>query len=339
MSRINIVKQVKIGGRWEMRSIPKKSNGQPDWNVLPEGTYFLEWREAGKRRRTPAGTTVSQALEARRRKHTEREALKLGFLAPRAPAEPNRPPLEASIDRYLDQIDTLKKPNTYRKYRAVLERFAKFFPNRRLEEISVEEFNDFVVRLRKGGMAANTVLHNTIIIAQFCKRNGRSNLTRQLQLPEKVTTLPREYTDEELLPFFASCDSWERALFSTFLLTGFRDQEVMYLTWNDVSFRLCTARVTAKPDLGFFPKRWEEREVPVPSELAQLLENHPRTLGSSFLFPSPTGNREQHLLDRCKAVADRAGLDPSQFNLKTFRSTYATRMLRAGFDVRTVQHW
>jgi len=28
-----------------------------------------------------------------------------------------------------------------------------------------------------------------------------------------------------------------------------------------------------------------------------------------------------------------------RFNLKTFRSTYATRMLRAGFDVRTVQHW
>lgn len=101
VSRINILKQVKIGDRWEMRSIPKKANGQPDWNALPEGTYFLEWREAGKRRRSPAGTTVSQALEARRRKHTEREALKLGFLAPRAPAEANRSPLQLSIDRYL----------------------------------------------------------------------------------------------------------------------------------------------------------------------------------------------------------------------------------------------
>ena len=38
-------------------------------------------------------------------------------------------------------------------------------------------------------------------------------------------------------------------------------------------------------------------------------------------------------------VAKRAGLDPGQFDLKTFRSTSATRMLRAGFDVRTVQHW
>jgi integrase len=45
------------------------------------------------------------------------------------------------------------------------------------------------------------------------------------------------------------------------------------------------------------------------------------------------------MLDRCKAVAKRAGLDPAKFDLKTFRSTYATRMLRQGFDVRTVQHW
>jgi hypothetical protein len=28
-----------------------------------------------------------------------------------------------------------------------------------------------------------------------------------------------------------------------------------------------------------------------------------------------------------------------QFDLKTFRSTYASRTLRTGFDVRTVQHW
>jgi len=45
------------------------------------------------------------------------------------------------------------------------------------------------------------------------------------------------------------------------------------------------------------------------------------------------------MLDHCKAVAKRAGLDEAQFDLKTFRSTYATRTLRTGFEVRTVQHW
>lgn len=45
------------------------------------------------------------------------------------------------------------------------------------------------------------------------------------------------------------------------------------------------------------------------------------------------------MLLKCKAVAERAGLDSEKFDLKTFRSIYATRMLRPGFDVRTVQHW
>lgn len=45
------------------------------------------------------------------------------------------------------------------------------------------------------------------------------------------------------------------------------------------------------------------------------------------------------MLLKCKAVADRCGLDPAKFDLKTFQSTYGTRMLRFGFDVRTVQYW
>ena len=57
------------------------------------------------------------------------------------------------------------------------------------------------------------------------------------------------------------------------------------------------------------------------------------------MFPAPTGNRGPDMLRFCKAVAERASLDPAAFDLKTFRSTYATRMLRQGFDVRTVQDW
>ena len=94
----------------------------------------------------------------------------------------------------------------------------------------------------------------------------------------------------------------------------------MYLGWPDVNLRLRTIRVTAKPKLGFFPKRWEERKVPKPVRLTNILDRHPQTSGSVFMFPSPTGNREQNMLRLCKAVAERAGPDPAAFDLKTFRS-------------------
>src|SRR5580704_3640683 len=106
-----------------MKSIPRKSNGERDLGALPDGSYVIEWREEGKRMRSPAGSTVSQALDAQRIKLAELAATEVGILQRYKPsqipeAEPMR--LSALIRRYLDQIDTLKKPITYRKYDAVL---------------------------------------------------------------------------------------------------------------------------------------------------------------------------------------------------------------------------
>ena len=160
-----------------------------------------------------------------------------------------------AVANYLEQIEALKKPNTHRKYEAVLERFLDFFRDRdSIDAITSDDLTRFVVTLKKDhGLGSNTILHNAVIIAQFLKRHGRSGITRELQLPERITPLVKVYRHEELARFFAACSDLERALFATFLLTGFREQEVMFLHWSDVNFELRTVRVTAKPELGFYP--------------------------------------------------------------------------------------
>jgi integrase len=245
------------------------------------------------------------------------------------------------VQKYLAQIEALKKPNTHRKYEAVLNRFVEFFLDKEsIDQIGADDLTRYIIALKKEhNLGANTILHNAIIVAQFFKRQGRGGITRGLQLPERITPLPREYRTADLAKFFKAAYDSERVLFSTFLLTGLRELEVVHLFWTDLSFELQTVRVTAKPELGFYPKRWEEREVPIPVQLIGLLKAHPRRTGCNFVFSSPKGNREYHMLDHCKAVAERAGLDPAKFDLKTFRSTFASRTLRTGFDVRTVQHW
>jgi hypothetical protein len=106
----------------------------------------------------------------------------LGF--EKAGEHPKNPPLQIAVSNYLDHVETLKKPNTLRKYRAVLERFAEYFTNRsNVQDISAEDLNRFIVDLMKNQhMAANTVIHNVIIVAQFFKRQGRPNITRELHL-------------------------------------------------------------------------------------------------------------------------------------------------------------
>ena len=64
--------------------------------------------------------------------------------------------------------------------------------------------------------------------------------------------------------------------------------------------------------------------MPEPQRLTLLLKAHPARKNSPFVFPSPRGNRELHMLDKCKEIARRAKLDPERFHLCKFRSTYAT---------------
>lgn len=259
MPHVNILKQVKVGDRWKLVSIPRDRHGRYNWKALPEGRYFIEWWERGKRKRQAAGGTAADVLEAvRRRKHVlEGRALGVEGYAAAEDEQTARTPLHVAVKRYLDLVESLKKPNTLRKYKAVLSRFLDFFPDRTTaKSITVDDLNQFMVHLKKRRqLDNNTVIHNMVIVAQFLKKQGRAGLTRSIDLPGAVTTLPKEYTDQEMKDFFAACTDEQRTLFLTFLLTGFREQEVVHLRWDDINFGLNTIRVTAKPELGFSPKR------------------------------------------------------------------------------------
>ncbi len=178
----------------------------------------------------------------------------------------------------------------------MLDRFVEFLaPNADPKKISRDDLTDFMVALKnKHKLDNNTVIHQMVIVAQFLKRYGKAGATKGIGLPERMISLPKEYSDGDLKRFFGACTPAERVMFSTFLFSGFREQEVVHLCWPDLSFNLNMIRVTSKPDLGFWPKRWEEREVPVPKPLIEMLRGHPRQGNSRFVFPSPKGNREQN---------------------------------------------
>jgi len=140
LSRVNIVKRIEIGGR-----------------------YYVEWYVGGTRPRVSAGVTAAQALEVQRRKHHELEGRKLGIPGFETAGETvKKPALHVAIAKYLEQIEALKKPNTHRKYEAVVNRFGEFFRDCVLiDTISGDDLTRFVVTLKKDhGLGSNTILHN-----------------------------------------------------------------------------------------------------------------------------------------------------------------------------------
>ena len=159
--------------------------------------------------------------------------------------------------------------------------------------------------------------------------------------PRYTEEEPEIYEREELGKLFAACDAEERLWYEFFLMTGEREQEVMYTYWRDVNFAACTVKVTHKPDAGWTPKAYKEREIPIPSKLVKSLKawraKSARTC--AFVFPTAGCKPKLDFLDCLKAVAERAKLDSDGFWLHKFRATFATKCLWAGVDLRTVQQW
>jgi integrase len=112
-------------------------------------------------------------------------------------------------------------------------------------------------------------------------------------------------------------------------------------------------RVSHKPELGWSPKAYKEREIPIPSKLAADLKKlHAKSKGCPLIFPTAGFRPKLDFLDCCKAIAKRAGLNCGQCDgckgkakwcehwfLHKFRATFATWALWGNVDLRTVQLW
>src|SRR6266513_4073010 len=90
--------------------------------------------------------------------------------------------------------------------------------------------------------------------------------------PRYTEEEPETYEDAELDKLFEACDSEERLWFEFFLMTGMREQEVMYTYWSDINFAKCTVKVSHKPDRDWTPKAYKESEIPVPESLIASLK-------------------------------------------------------------------
>ena len=119
----------------------------------------------------------------------------------------------------------------------MLERFLELFKDHQtIDQISSDDLTSFIIALKKDhGPGANTILHNAVIVARLLKRLGRPGVTKGLHLPERITPLPHEYREADPAKFFKVAYDTEKALYSTFLLTGFREMEVVHLCWSDSS--------------------------------------------------------------------------------------------------------
>jgi integrase len=134
--------------------------------------------------------------------------------------------------------------------------------------------------------------------------------------------------------------SYYRGYVEFLALTGFRPEEAIALTWNDIKHSRITVSRAYSQGILKETKTYEARTFPVNAQLGDLLQSLPRT--QILIFPAPEGGYiNQHnfgerywkpIVKKLVAAGKVAEYLPT-YNL---RHSWITRMLRSGLDIATV---
>jgi integrase len=348
---VNLTKRVQTPRGWRYCAVVLSANGRvkPDLVISngkqelhKEGAYYLEWREGAKRVRLSVGKDPGDASARRQRKEAELNAVNNGVTVMPENGQNGHRSVAAAVAEFLDETKLTKKPKTLAAYSTAIAYFVESCHKLNLEEIDRKDLLKFSAFLRdQKEQAPRSVYNKFENVMTFLKAHGIRGLVGKNDWPRYTEEEPEIYEREELNNLFAACDAEERLRYEFFLMTGMREQEVMYAYWSDVNFTASTVRVSHKPDRGWTPKAYKEREIPIPAKLANSLRAWKKKADNScwLVFPTAGCNPKLDFLDGLKAVAERAKLDPKNFWLHKFRATFATRCLWAGVDLRTVQQW
>jgi integrase/recombinase XerD len=348
---VNLTKRVQTPHGWRYCRVLLSANGRvkPDVVVVNgkeerhhEGAYYLEWREGEKRVRLSVGKDATDASARRLRKEAELNAVNNGVAVAPENGQDGHRSLAAAISEYLEETTLTKKSKTLAAYTTALTYFTESCPKLFLKEIERKDLLKFCAFLRDVKEQAPRSCWNKFAnVMSFLKANGIRGLVKKNDWPRYTEEEPEIYEQEELDKLLAACDEEERLWYEFFLMTGMREQEVMYTYWSDVNVAHATVRVSHKPDRAWTPKAYKEREIPIPAKLVKSLKawkaKADKTCG--LVFPTAGCKPKLDFLDCLKAVAGRAKLDQDNFWLHKFRATFATRCLWAGVDLRTVQQW
>ncbi len=276
-------------------------------------------------------------------------------MASRAESE-RRPACSAATERFLAYLDAERaaSPHTLKSYREDLLQLEEFLESAGCQnpvQASSPLLRRFAAGLHAAGYAPSTIARKLASLRSFYafgQREGwlRANPAKPLRSPRRARKLPRFLTGEEIARLLAAPQPGaagglrDRAVLELMYSAGLRVQELVNLDDADLDLQNATVRVRGKGR--------RERLGIVGSHARAALEawlaGRPRpapgaaSARSQPLFTNKFGCRLSvrgiaRLLDKHLATAGLAG----RASPHTLRHSFATHLLDAGADIRSVQ--
>jgi integrase/recombinase XerD len=231
--------------------------------------------------------------------------------------------------------------NTIRSYVYGVEHFSRYF-HRRPDQLGPEHIRQYQAMLfSKLKYSPNTVTLRLASLRFFyIQVLKRSWSIAETPYPKKVIRLPQILTPEEVAQLIDAAElPFYRILLMTMYGTGGRRSEVAHLKVGDIDSRRMVVHIHGG-------KGNRDRDVMLSQKLLDELRSYWRRLRrkpAEWLFPGNrwhTGSQPittKVLWTACEHAAKRAGLTHRRIHPHLLRHCFATHLLEAGADLRTIQ--
>jgi integrase/recombinase XerD len=230
--------------------------------------------------------------------------------------------------------------HTTRYYIRTVEDFARRFnrPPDRLGPRHIREYQAELFQKRK--LSPGTVTNRLAALRFFFIKTLRKAWSiAETPYPKKRHRTPTILSQEEVARLIdAARIPFHRTLLITLYATGLRCAELTHLKVSDVDSQRMVLHVRGG--------KWgKDRDVMLSPKLLEELRKHWHRLRrkpSAWLFPGNRWHTSDHPIDTktpryaCQQAAQRAGLKKA-VHPHTLRHCFATHLLEAGADLRTIQ--
>jgi integrase/recombinase XerD len=228
---------------------------------------------------------------------------------------------------------------TTRNYLRVVSDFAKHF-GKSPDKLGLNELRTYqAYLLRERKLTAGTVVNQVAALRFFFVKTLKRHQFRDfLPYPQDGRRLPTVLSREEVSRLINAAGTlFRRTLLMTLYGTGMRRSELAHLKVGDIDSQRMIIRVVAG-------KRSKDRDLPLSPALLETLREYWRWRKPKlYMFPTRTLGRrlDQPISDKtvwiaCREAARRAGIS-KRVTPHTLRHSWATHLLEAGTDLRTIQ--
>jgi len=229
--------------------------------------------------------------------------------------------------------------NTVRTYISAVEEFAAYF-RKRPDQLGPEHIRAYQVHLfRDRKLSPGTVEQRGAALRFFfVKTLRRPYLPDHIPFPKRPRRLPTVLSQDEVARLIdAASNLMHRTILMTLYSTGLRRAELCALQVPDVD----SERMVIHVRQG---KGGRDRDVLLSPKLLETLREYWRWIKpKTYLFPGMVNNWRADVPINHKVVwvavkeaAKRAGI-AKRVSPHTLRHSFATHMLEAGADLRTIQ--